>query len=200
VNLKNHAKEIRQFVANGDFEQTPEGVLIHKGIRVTGRYHTTVNGKDPQIDENLIPTEGITAALGIWLGATAKHTAFYLAPFTGATAVLPTWTAATFPSLAAEVTGGTAGSGTGYYEAARQEWIPGVPAAGVIDNLASRAVFTIVCSPTLTITGMGLIADDSVKGGSTGGTLISASRYDNARTVNNADAFEVGYEVELTDS
>jgi hypothetical protein len=68
----------------------------------------------------------------------------------------------------------------------------------VIGNLANRAVFNITCTSTLNISGAALLSDNTRGGVS--GVLISASRYGAVRVVNNGDSFELGYEVELTDS
>ena len=189
-----HQKEIAQFIKNGDFEQTDEGLLIHRSILARGRYTHSVNGQDVRVDYNLIPTEGIAYILDSSLGATAKISAWYLAAFSGNVSPAANWTAANFASQASEITSTT----EGYSNATRPTWTPGASSAGVIGNLASKAVFTIVCTTSVNISGAGLLSSN-VRGG-TSGVLVSASRFNSVRQVYNGDAFELGYEVELQDS
>lgn len=190
----NHQKEIAQFVKNGDFEVTPEGLLIHRSILARGRYTHSVNGKDVQVDHNLIPTEGIAYILGAALGATAKITTWYLAVFSGNVNPAASWTAANFATQASEITSTT----EGYSNATRPVWTPGAVSAGVIGNLASKATFDIVCTTSVNISGAALLSSNT-RGGTTG-SLASASRFATVRQVYNGDAFELGYEVELQDS
>lgn len=190
----NHQKDIAQFVQNGDFELTPEGLLIHRSILARGRYTHSVNGKDVQIDHNLIPTEGIAYILGSALGATAKITTWYLAVFSGAVNPAASWTAANFAANASEITSTT----EGYSNVTRPTWTPGSVTAGVIGNLASKATFNIVCTTSVNISGAALLSSNT-RGG-TSGVLASASRFATVRQVYSGDAFELGYEVELQDS
>lgn len=196
MNVEKHAREIAGFIKSGDFEETSEGLIIHSAIRGRGKYMHSVNGgKDERVDWNLLPAASILYILGAAFHPdVAKLTAWYLAPFSGAVSPAANWTAANFPANATEITSNT----EGYSNATRPQWVPGAAAAGVIGNLSNRAVFNIVCTSTLNISGIGLLSDN-VKGG-VDGVLASASRYSAVRVVNNGDAFEVGYEVELTDS
>ena len=192
-----YAKDIKKFMFNGDFEQKDNGFLIHSSIMVRGKYTHSVNGgQDERVDYNLLPAEGIKHILDVCLGATAKTATWYLALFGNATPAA-NWTAGgspTFATAASEIVSGT----EGYSETYRQAWVPGVATAGVIGNLASRAEFTIVTASTLDIYGAALLSSQT-KGG-TSGVLVSASRFANKRTQSNGDTFELGYEVELTDS
>lgn len=194
-NLEKHAREIAGFVRNGDFEQTDEGIIIRSAIRARGRYVHSVNGgQDEREDFNLVPAQGILHFLNVTLGASPKLSNWYLAPFSGAVNPAANWTAANFAANATEIVSAS----EGYSNVTRPQWTPGAAAAGVIGNLTNRAVFNIVCTTTINIAGAGLLSDN-VRGG-VDGVLISASRYNSVRTVNNGDAFELGYEVELTDS
>jgi hypothetical protein len=132
--------------------------------------------------------------LGAALGATSKISTWYLAVFSAAVTPIASWTAANFSSNAAEITS----SSEGYSNATRPAWTPGSVSAGVIGNLSSKAVFTIYCTTSINISGAALLSSNT-KGG-TSGTLVSASRFGTARTVNSGDAFELGYEVELIDT
>jgi hypothetical protein len=190
-----HLKDIRKFVRAGDFVATPEGVLIHGCILGRGRYTHSVNGKDVRVDHNLIPTEGIAYIIGAaWLPATAKLTTWFLAPYSGNVDPAANWTGVNFASLATEITSAT----EGFSNATRPAWTPGAIVAGVLGNLAAKAVFNIVCTTNVNIAGAGLLSSN-VRGGTTG-TLSSATRFQSVRAVYNGDAFELGYEVELQDS
>lgn len=190
-----YAKDIQKFLANDDFETTEAGVLIHGSILGRGRYVHSVNGgQDEQTDHNLLPAEGIKHILDVCLGATAKVTTWYLALIGGNVTPASNWTAATFAATASEIDN----SAQGYSNTYRQAWVPGVATAGVIGNLAARATFNIVASTALSIYGAALMSSQT-RGGTTG-VLISASRFANTRVQSNGDTFELGYEVELTDS
>lgn len=190
----NYQKEISKFVQAGDVETTPEGLLIHRSILARGRYTHSVNGKDVRVDYNLIPTEGIAYVLGSALGATSKITTWYVAVFSGAVNPAASWTAANFAANASEITSTT----EGYSNVTRPTWTPGSVSAGVIGNLASKAVFNIVCTTSVNISGAALLSSNT-RGGTTG-VLASASRFATVRQVYTGDAFELGYEVELQDS
>lgn len=187
-------KEITQFVENGDFEASDEGIIIHRGILAKGKYTHSINGEALQCDHNLIPTEGIASILSVAFGADTQITAWYLAVFSGAVTPATNWTAANFTANASEITSNT----EGYSDATRPAWTPGAVAAGVIGNLASKATFNIVCTTSVNIAGAGLLSTNT-KGGTTG-VLASATRFASTRQVYNGDAFELGYEIELQDT
>lgn len=188
-----HINEMQKFVAEGDFERTEGGVLIHGSALLKGNYITTINGKDRQESPNLLPTEGIAYILGL-LGETSKVAGFFLAPFAGAVNPAANWTAANFATNAVEITSLT----EGFSNDTRPAWVPGSPSGGVIGNASSVAQFTVACSSVLNISGMGLLSSN-VRGG-TSGVLLSATRYPAVRVVNDGDTFEVIYNVSLTDS
>jgi hypothetical protein len=196
MELIKHARDIAGFINRGDFERTEEGLLIHSAILGSGRYVHSVNGgQDEREDHNLIPAEGIAYFLEVALGDSPKLANLYLAVFSGGVTPAANWTAANFPANATEITSTT----EGYSNATRPQWARnGTSSGGVIGNLSTRAVFNIVCTSTLNISGAALLSDN-VRGG-VAGKLISASRYGSVRVVNNGDAFELGYEVQLTDS
>ena len=189
-----HSEEVRGFLESGDFVATDEGLLVHGGIMATGRYYHTVNGQDERIDTNLIPAEGILYLLEAGLGTNTFDAAHYLALYVGNATPAANWTAANFTTNSTESTN----DADGYSETVRQTWTPGAAASGIIGNLTSRATFTIATGTTVTVYGAGLLSS-SVKGGTTG-VLVSASRFTAARVLNDTDTFELGYEVELTDS
>lgn len=189
-----YGKDIAQFLKNDDYEATDEGLLIHRSIIARGRYVHSVNGQDERVDHNLIPTAGILYILDCALGADAQISNWYLAPFSGNVNPAASWTAANFTANASEITSNT----EGYSNITRPQWTPGAAAAGVIGNLDAKAQFNIICTTQINIAGAGLLSSN-VKGGTTG-TLVSAARFAQVRTVYTGDVFELGYEVELTDT
>lgn len=189
-----HNKEVAGFLANGDYEVTEEGLLIHRAIMAKGLYTHSVNGEDLRKDSNLIPAEGIAYILDAALGAGSQITSWYLAVFSGNVEPATNWTAANFTANASEIVSNT----EGYSNATRPAWTPGAVSSGVIGNISSKATFDIICTSAITISGAAMLSNN-IKGG-TNGTLVSATRFASERVVNNGDAFELGYEVELTDS
>lgn len=194
LNVRKHLKELLGFLKNGDYKETDSGLLIHGCLQGRGKYVHTVNGEDERIDYNLIPAEGIAHILNVVFGATAKVSTWYLAPYTNNYTPTAGVTAADFYTTAGELQG----SPEGYTQANRVTWVEGVATAGKIGNLASRAVFTIVTASTLPINGAGLLSTNTKY--AAGGVLVSATKFASTRTLNNTDSFELGYEVELTDS
>lgn len=192
--LARYGREFRNWVARGEYEVSEGGILINKRAFLKGTYSLFQNGELVDEFHNLLPGQGIAFILDVALGDTSKAAGFYLAPFANAVNPAANWTAANFASTAGEITS----QAEGYSEATRPEWEVTTSSAGVIGNLSSLATFSIVCTSTLNISGMGLLTSN-VRGG-TSGALISAARYPSVRVVNNGDGFDVGYTVSLTDS
>lgn len=196
MDIQKHAREIASFLHRGDFKETDGGLLIHGCIRGRGGYTHWIAGQedDARTDHNLIPVQGILHFLDVTLGNTPKEPGWYLAPFSGAVAPAANWTAANFAANASEIVS----TEEGYSNPTRPQWSGGAAAAGVKGNNAAPAVFNIVCTSSLNIAGIGMLSSNA-RGGQEG-VLVSASRYSSVRVVNNGDAFNVIYEIELTDS
>ena len=193
-NIAKLAAAAQHSLAAGDFEQTEEGVLIRKSIIARGRYRHWVNGKDEQVDPNLVPLQGLNYAVDVTARNQTPASAWYIAPFAGAITPASGWTAANFAATASEITSGT----EGYSQATRPQWVGAAAVNGKSTNLASKASFSIVCTTTLTINGAAMLSSN-VKGG-TAGVLLSASRFSVARTLTDGDEWDCVYEFELTDS
>lgn len=190
-----HKREFAADLQDGDYELMAGGLLFpKKGVMAIGEYFHTVNGKDEQIDRNMLPDEGILHILNVVLGASAKISAWYLAPYATAISPAASWTAANFAATAGEITSTT----EGFSGSTRPVWTPSAAATNRIDNLASRADFNIVCTTSVTINGAGLLSS-STRGGTTG-VLVSAARFGTARTLFNGDVFSLGYRVTLAGS
>lgn len=176
------------------YEVTPSGLIVRGGIRWRGEFHHQVGNHGPvAIDHNLLVDQGTNKILAIALGADAKLPAFYLALTSGLAPPTHDLTAASFAATMNEITSTT----EGYTGATRPQWAAGQPAAGVIGNIGNEAVFNMVTSASVRVTGAGLISD-SARGG-TAGTLIAATLFQNPRDFFNADTFKLGYTVSLTD-
>jgi hypothetical protein len=198
LNVRKHLKEIKKFLRVGDWQETSEGLLVHGGLNIRGKYVHTVNGDDERVDYNLIPAEGIAHILNVVFGADSKVANWYLAPYSNNYTPTSAITAQNFHSLAAEI----GGSPEGYSQSTRPIWNDSPASAGRIGNVAvgPRATFTIVTASTLAINGAGLLSTNVKIPGSSWGILASATKFSATRTLNNTDSFELGYEVELTDS
>ena len=191
---KKHFREFNKFIAAGDYEVTDGGILIHSSAMASGKYYHTVNGEDEQVDPNLLPAAGIIDILDVYFGADAKQTAFYLSLYSGNATPISTWTAANYVTNATENQSQT----EGYTGTNRPTWTPGVAAAGKIGNLSARASYTIAATTTVSFYGAGLHTAQAR--GATSGVLPSSTRFSALRTLNDTDTFELGYEIELTDS
>lgn len=192
TNLARHASTFQTALNKGDFDVTDDGILFpHQGAVVSGEYHYSTNDGDTVVQKNLIPTEGLDYILSTATDGGAQLTAFYLAIFSGSYTPVAGVTAATFPSAASEITSAT----EGYSESTRPVWAKGDVAAGVLDNLATRAAFTIVTASSLVIRGAALLSSSAK--GSTSGKIVSITRFSQDRTHYNGDVFNLGYRLRL---
>lgn len=193
MNIKHFGFLLRELL-RGNFTTTSGGILLADGVRARGIYHPYLDGEYLGAQPNLVPLEGLQYFLETGLSGNAAITSWYLALFSGAVNPTSSWTAANFTANASEITSST----EGYSNSDRPQWMPGGISGSKLDNLSSLATYNIVCTTSIDISGAALLSD-STKGGTTG-TLASATRFDQEHTVNNGSTFEVGYEVELTDS
>ena len=194
--LIKHNREFKRYLANNQFEQTEDGgILFPKaGAIARGMYVHGVNGQDWQYSPNILPTEGLNSLLDVALHGATQITAWYLGLFSGAVTPGASLTAATVTSVLTEITSGT----EGYSESTRVAWDEAAASAGAITNTASKAAFTIVTATSLTVNGC-FLASASAKGATTG-KLMSATRFASARSLSDADIFNLGYSLSLTSS
>lgn len=143
-------------------------------------------GRD--IASNIVTTEGLNHILSTVVAGGSAVSPWYIALFEGNYTPVAGLTAATFTASATEC--------TAYDEAARVAYVEGTPSGGVVDNSASRAVFTM--NATKTIYG-GALLSVSTKS-STSGTLLAAARFSSSRAVVAADELSVRYSLTLTSS
>lgn len=191
--IRKHEREFAKALKRGEFEITAQGLIFPKQqVAAGGEYFTVEDGKDVFIGKNLQPDQALLSMLNVYFKNATQLTAWYLAIFSGAVTPDNTYTAANFASNASEITSNT----EGYSETTRRQWVAGTPALNAVDNLASKAVFTIECSTSITARG-GALLSSNVKGG-TAGVLGSVARFNADRTLYDGDPFELGYKVTLT--
>lgn len=195
--LQRFVEEFKDDIRRERFDVTKSGILLKRGsVVLAGHYIEGIRGRPETFrrHQNLVVNEGINLILNVALGATAKPSAFYLAPFGGSATPAANWTAANFASSASEITSLT----EGYTESTRPQCAFGTAASQLINNYASKAQFTIATASQLTVKGLGLLTTNT-RGG-TSGALISAVKFAVDRILNNTDVWEAGYQVSLSDS
>lgn len=187
--LMRHRAEFARAIRNKHYELSDGGVLFPKqGAFLGGVFETTINGRDRQLDANKIPTAGVNLALAVILGEAAQITDWYVALFSGNVTPQDTLTAANFTATMTEF--------TGYSEANRVLYQPGVVAAGAVDNDAARAEFTITSNATLY--GGALLSAQAKS--STAGEILGCARFNNSRGVQAGDTLGAKYSLALTSS
>lgn len=193
--LKKHRGEFLRALANGHFEQTPEGILIRAGANAlaAGAFDTIhrrggdVIGRD--LGANTFTVQGLTHALATEFANGTQVGTWYMAPFEGnVTPNGATLTGATFNSALTEC--------TTYDEAARVQYVEAAPAAGAVTNAASRAVFTF--NATKTIYGFGLLSASAKSANGAGDICAAAGRLGTSRAVVDNDELAVAYGLSLT--
>lgn len=164
-----------------DGSLTPMGVF-----ELEHRRNGKLIGRD--ISSNIVTTEGLNYLLSVGLAGGSQVSPWYIGLFEGNYTPVAGLTAATFTSAATEC--------TAYDEAARVAYVEGTPSGGVLDNSASRAVFTM--NATKTVYG-GALLSVSTKS-STSGTCLAAARFSSSRAVVDDDELSVRYSLTLTSS
>lgn len=192
--MKQHFREFADAIDRGDYQVTDDGLLLKNAVLARGVYHAFVDGDLVERKPNLVPLQGLQYFLEAGLTGATAHTMWYLAIFAGAVNPMANWTAANFASGASEITSAT----EGYSNANRPQWVPGSISGSKLGNLSDLAAYNIVCTTNINIAGAALLSSNT-KGG-TSGVLVSATRFEAVHTVNNGSTFELGYEIELTDS
>ena len=175
------------------YDLTPEGVYFPRnGALVGGVYYDRVNSGEWTITPNIITDQGFAHLLNVALGATPKPAGYYLTIHNGSATPAANWTAANYPAVAGEIVSLT----EGYTGATRPQWTPEPATAGVIDNLAAAAEFTIAATGTVNVTGAAMLTS-SQRGGTTG-VLVSAMLFPAERQFQDGDKWELGYRLTLT--
>lgn len=195
--LQRHKGEFARMLAAHQFERTGDdrGLYFPKAKAfLSGTYTHDVNGQDVREDHNLLPDEGLLYLLTVGLVNGTKLASWYLAPYSANYTPVAGLTAATFPATATEITS----TSEGYSEATRPVWTPTTPTTPLVDNVANKATFTIVTASSLSIYGAALLSSPTK--GATTGTLMSATKFSQARVLYNTDVFNLAYRVSLASS
>lgn len=180
-----HAGEFKSYLDNHQYEVSDAGIEFPKAkVAIFGEYEDNYG-----VTPNLVPTEGLNHILMVALSNTAKLNNFYLAVYSGNYTPTAALTAANFAATATEIVSGT----EGYSDTTRRTWTPTITAAGVMDNYAAKAAFTIATATQVTIRGAALLSDP-VKG-STSGVLISAAKFPADRVEYSGNIYNLGYRV-----
>lgn len=180
-----HAREFKGYIDNHKYEVSETGIEFPRAkVMIFGEYEDNY-GRTP----NLVPTEGLNHILMVALSNTAKLNTFYLALYSANYTPTAALTAANFAATANEIVSST----EGYSETTRRTWTPTITAAGVMDNYAAKAAFTIATATQVTIRGAALLSDP-VKG-STNGVLISAAKFAADRVEYAGNIYNLGYRV-----
>lgn len=195
TNLRKYGRDFLRWVDRGLVEHTDEGTLLGGAVMARGMYRVfSEEGDLLEEKSNVVPTEGLNYFITTGLLGGPPVAKWYLALFSGAVTPDATWTAATFPATASEITSNT----EGYSNPTRVLWTPATtitqPIATNINNLAA---FNIVSASAVTITGAALLS--SAAKGSTTGVLVSATRFNQPYSMNNGSTYLLGYEVQLLD-
>lgn len=189
-----HGKEVAGLLSNHKYEITPEGIVLPSmGAIVRGEYHHNVNGLDERVDPNIVVNQGLMYLLSVGFYNGTKYATWYLSLYGNNYTPLAALTAASYVATAGEITSGT----EGYTESVRQTWVPSAPASNIIDNVASKAAFTIETASELVVYGAGLHTE-SAKGAVTG-VLASATKFASPRTLQDTDVFNLGYRLTISD-
>lgn len=190
--LMKHQGEVLRALANNQYEITDEGgILLRAGINATpmGIFDVEHRRKGELVERvlgsNVIPTAALNDILDVYLGGGTQKLSWYVALFEGNYTPTSALTAANFTSTATECTA---------YDGARVAYSPAAASGGVLDNAASRALFTM--NATKTVYG-GALLSVSTKS-ATSGVLAAAARFSLPRNVADDDELSVRYTVTMT--
>jgi len=168
-----------------------EGLYLPKSkIMIGGEFHHTVNGKDLQIDKNIVVDEGLIYILNTSIGAVAQEASWFVAIFKNNYTPVAGDTAALFPGV------GVADEASAEYdEGTRPAYTPNGTTSTVITNSSSPAAFTM--NTTVSIYGAHMMSN-STKAGTTG-SLCAAAKFSAVRALVSADVLNVTYQLTIAD-
>jgi hypothetical protein len=167
----------------GKFEQTELGLFFpSERAIVAGVFHYNKRGEPEEMSENLVVTEGLNRL--ITNGITSNP--WYIALWGTDTTVQAGWTAANFAANSGEIT---------TYAGDRKVWTAGAVAAGAVNSFASKASFEAT-SDGVVIRGAAMLT--SLTKGGTAGSLLGASRFTSAKTLDTGEILDVGYGIQIT--
>lgn len=176
---------------NRQYERTPSGIFFPKvggGLGIQGVFEHWLNGKDHQVEPNLIVNTGLNHLLSAALAGGSAISSWYVAPFSGNVTPVAGTTAATFTAVATET--------TAYDEAARVAWAYDAVASQAISNNSTRATFTM--NATVSVYGAGILSASAKS--STSGTLLCYAKFAAVRAMVDDDVLTIKYTISATSS
>jgi hypothetical protein len=190
--LLRHRREFLRNVEGNRYERTSTGGIYvpSMGLIAGGQFTTWLNGGDKQIDDNLLPTEGLNYLLDVADGGT-QIAAWYIGLFSGNYTPIAAVTGATWVAAATEF--------EDYDESTRREWVAAAASAGAKSNAASLATFTIAAGVEDEILYGAALVQASAKNATTG-KIKAISRFGSQRTVNATDVLSIQYTLSVTSS
>lgn len=181
-------EDLTRAILDGRFEETDEGLFIPTSrVMVGGVFCYHKRGELEEFTPNLFVVEGLNYLLNAGLKAGTPSTTWFIAPFSGDVTVQSTWTAANFTANSTEV--------TAYASATRPVWTGGSVASGTVNSFAAKAEFTATADGVI-IRGAGMVSA-STKSATTG-TLLAASKFNSAKTLDTGEILDIGYGLTLT--
>jgi hypothetical protein len=175
-------------ILDGRFEETELGLFVpSERMLVAGRFVYNKLGEPEEHSDNLVVTEGLNYIVGVALKAVTPITSWFIAPFSGDVTVQATWTSANVTSNSTEV--------TAYASATRVAWVGGSVASGAVNSFAAKAA--IVANANAVVIRGAFMISNSAKSATTG-TLLGASKFPSAKTLDTGETLEIGYGLQLT--
>lgn len=192
--LRRWGEHLIRALFKGDFRVTPQGIIVFDDKCLRGEYFfpTHRGSREMEFHPNLIVDQAEAKTLAVMFLSDAKITSWYLSLFSGSTPPTGTLTAANVAATLGEITSTT----EGFTNATRPVWTPGAVTAGVINNDAAMATFNVAATTTVDVNGAFMVSSD-VRGG-TSGTLWSAGLFARTKTLDDGEAFKLGYQTSLT--
>lgn len=175
-------------VLDGHFEATERGLFVPASrVMISGIFVYSKRGEEDEYTANLVVTEGLNYLVGVALKATTPITTWYIAPFTGDVTVQATWTASNFTANSSET--------TAYASATRPTWVGGSVTAGAVNSFVTKAEIKSTTNG-LVIRGAAMISNSQKS--DTTGTLLGASKFSSAKTLDIDEILDIGYGLQIT--
>jgi hypothetical protein len=163
--------------------------MTNESFRAVGVYTFSQERDGVVIDtwthKNILPLEGRNYVLDSALSGVSASSSWFIGIYQGNYTPVAGDTAATFSSSATEC--------TSYVEAARQPWVKSAASAALTSNAASKANFTF--NATVSVYGA-FVSSASAKNATTG-TLLSAARLSEVKSMASGDVLTVTYALSL---
>lgn len=178
---------MNQIKAN-NFEMTEKGLYIPSmGCFAQGVFRYAKRGEEEEQSFNLIVTQGLDYLVGVALKGISQVNSWYIAPFSADVTVPSTWTASNFSTNANEV--------TAYEALSRPEWQGGDVAVGAANSFSAKAEIKATQNGVV-IRGAGMLSSATKQG--TVGTLLGASRFPSAKTLDEGEILDIGYGLQIS--